>query len=259
QKDWAILQLNSPLGDKMGFLPVRGLTEVEAKAGVMSLAGYSGDWGGGGETAGIVPECRIQDVKFPFFYHDCDTSKGASGAPLMLKEGKKYTAIALNSSECNNDPSKPIVAPHYDFNIANVAIDFNSFMGTIKEAMAEAQKKNGQTFLQLCHDSWAKEMKVVVAYPTAQGWQSKGWITLLRGKCLEVPLGENVQGVAWVGVKSEINSRFRSRQGQEFCINEESENFTINKADGTCAPGEKKVVFAHKADVAPDKWVELGL
>ena len=83
--DWAILELNKPLGEKYGFLkwrsvPLRVLQQYKNK---LAVAGYSDDFPdpkvytelaeGKGYTAGVHLKCSVLDERKGMLVHDCDT------------------------------------------------------------------------------------------------------------------------------------------------------------------------------------------
>jgi V8-like Glu-specific endopeptidase len=108
--DWALLRLDEPLGDyygEIGWLaPALDRPQViAALEEKLYLAGYSGDFPDGvpgyepGETPGIHVNCSITGVSNDGrFFHACDTSGGASGAPLIGRlDTGKYVILGLHA------------------------------------------------------------------------------------------------------------------------------------------------------------------
>jgi protease YdgD len=108
--DWALLRLDEPLGDyygEIGWLaPALDRPQViAALEEKLYLAGYSGDFPNGipgyepGETPGIHTNCSITAaVGDGRFLHTCDTSGGASGAPLIgLLNSGEYVILGLHA------------------------------------------------------------------------------------------------------------------------------------------------------------------
>jgi V8-like Glu-specific endopeptidase len=250
-KDWALVQLNLPLGHVPNFRPIaiKKISREEALAGRYALPGYSGDWGYG-NTGSIDPECRVHNVVGSFFYHDCDTTTGASGGPLLKKEGRDYAAVGLNSSEFRNAERSLVGLPYAD-DIANAAIDFNTFWPTIQEALAEAQKPTGKTFALVCHHSWERDLKVMVSIPQGEHFKTIGRFPVKRGNCVEIPLGEGIKGEIFLAAEGEMV--LRKRNAKEFLVDKEQAQFTIEKGEADPAEGQVKIPFVHRAEVDPDK------
>lgn len=115
-EDWALLTLDTPLGEQFGFLGWRyvDFTDADALAamgGQLSVVGYAADFptaalaglGEPGETAGLSANCSVlielQDGEFAgSLIHTCDTNPGASGAPIFaLFEDGEYYLVGLHT------------------------------------------------------------------------------------------------------------------------------------------------------------------
>ncbi|MEL6553982.1 MAG: trypsin-like peptidase domain-containing protein [Cyanobacteria bacterium J06621_11] len=102
--DWAVMQLDQPLGREYGYLGWRNIDfedtdNAEATTEKLALLGYAGDFptenlqefGAPTETAGVDVACGIIGIwpaDHPLagtFAHDCDTNPGASGGPLFAE------------------------------------------------------------------------------------------------------------------------------------------------------------------------------
>lgn len=110
-EDWALLQVDAPVGKRYGYLGWRNLdlndsTIVEALAEHTHLIGYSGDfpteslreYGQAATTAGVDRQCSIlgiwpQGALTDTIVHDCDTNPGASGGPILAKFRDGYYYI----------------------------------------------------------------------------------------------------------------------------------------------------------------------
>ena len=114
--DWALLTLDTPLGEQFGFLGWRNVNFADADtltamAGQLSVVGYSADFptaalsglGQPGETAGLSADCSIlTELSTGEFagslIHTCDTNPGASGAPIFaLFEDGEYYIVGLHT------------------------------------------------------------------------------------------------------------------------------------------------------------------
>jgi len=130
--DWAVLELNEPLGDYYGYM---GLMTYSWDLPItVNAVGYSGDFKGG-QTAGIHRGCKIYSVTNYTYNHNCDHTKGASGGPIyILSEGKRYiigVIIAERSyGKVDLNDKKQVV---YRNGIANIAVQSRYFHPTISE------------------------------------------------------------------------------------------------------------------------------
>ncbi|MCC6734745.1 MAG: trypsin-like peptidase domain-containing protein [Bauldia sp.] len=98
QSDWALLRLDTPLGEKLGFLEVRGFEAFGD--GILQMpvsqAGYS--WDTGDHLSGNVG-CSFLTIEAEnTVLHNCDTTNGDSGSPLMVRDGDAYVIVAVDSS-----------------------------------------------------------------------------------------------------------------------------------------------------------------
>ncbi|MBO0334187.1 S1 family peptidase [Sneathiella sp. CAU 1612] len=102
ENDWAIAQLEKPLGKQFGFAAVEDINllkirEILSTGSVIVQAGYSRD------IAHILTadeDCKIsgiQQSKMGFLLrHQCDATQGDSGSPLFLYDGKNYSLIGIH-------------------------------------------------------------------------------------------------------------------------------------------------------------------
>ena len=110
--DWAILELDKPLGEKYGFLKWRTvpLALLQRYKNRLTVAGYSGDYpdpktysglefaAGKGYTAGVHLKCSVLGEKDGMLVHDCDTNPGASGSALISKIDGVYQIVGLHAA-----------------------------------------------------------------------------------------------------------------------------------------------------------------
>jgi protease YdgD len=97
--DWALIELDGPLGDEIGSLP---MLSVEPSAAVafaanrdaVSAAGYSQDRPHLLYRQGV---CRLSGTSDGgrLLLHDCDLTRGTSGAPIMIERDGRYSVIAV--------------------------------------------------------------------------------------------------------------------------------------------------------------------
>ncbi|WP_084169207.1 trypsin-like serine peptidase [Brevundimonas aveniformis] len=109
--DWALLRLDRPLGNEIGFLQVVDLTGMgPARALTANLyqAGFS--WDTGTHLSGNL-ECHIIAVQGGenTFAHECDTTRGDSGSPFMVRSsGGRYSVVGTDSS-FRSVPGQPVM------------------------------------------------------------------------------------------------------------------------------------------------------
>ncbi len=104
-RDWALLKLDRPLGDRygwLGWLAIRDYSDLSWSEGKINLAGYSGDFPADapGETPSVHLGCSLRGVREDGrILHDCDTMPGASGSPLLGKFADgNYYVLGLHTS-----------------------------------------------------------------------------------------------------------------------------------------------------------------
>lgn len=114
KNDWAVVKIDKPLGKKYGYfgwvsLPTSTMLKHREK---FRMIGYSGDFptaetlkafpylkAGEGLTAGVHDGCSIFKEEAGSLFHDCDTTAGSSGGPIVAQIKGKYYIIALNNAE----------------------------------------------------------------------------------------------------------------------------------------------------------------
>lgn len=109
--DWAVLKLNQPLGRKYGYLGWKSLASsaLIKNPKLLSLIGYSGDFptesiakkmkltAGPGLTPGVHQKCSVVAEKAELLLHNCDTTGGASGGPIIGWINNKPYVVALHA------------------------------------------------------------------------------------------------------------------------------------------------------------------
>ncbi len=115
--DWAFIVLDKPIGEDYGYLGWKSLspdTLIKDKKKYV-FVGYSGDFpnspqyrglkAGPGMTAGIHPGCSITGEEDGLLKHDCDTTGGSSGGPIIAWINQKPYIVALNNMEVTSRAS----------------------------------------------------------------------------------------------------------------------------------------------------------
>ena len=107
--DWALLRIDRPLGDELGHVGVLDLSEAGGRAARRERlwqAGYS--WDTGTNLSGNE-DCRILDFnRDNTMAHDCDTTRGDSGSPFMVRRDGEWLVVATDSNFRSN-PDGPFI------------------------------------------------------------------------------------------------------------------------------------------------------
>lgn len=101
--DWALLRIDQPLGDQLGFAGVQNLTgqgRAQALAADLMQAGFG--WDTGEHLAGNL-RCHMVDVHADnTFAHECDTTRGDSGSSFFVRNGNNYDVVGVDSNFRSN-------------------------------------------------------------------------------------------------------------------------------------------------------------
>ncbi|MFN3953133.1 MAG: trypsin-like serine peptidase [Pararhodobacter sp.] len=131
--DWALLTLDSDLGLEVGFIRPMLLAKddfdtIRAGDFMVSQAGYS--WDTGAWPSGHM-ECRVLDAyRDGSLIHDCDTTRGDSGSPILHWRDGEWRFLAVDSQFFAPQP------PLAQFNSAHLAVDTRAFADALREAGA---------------------------------------------------------------------------------------------------------------------------
>ncbi len=129
--DWALLKLNKPIGLKYGYLGWKSLpsSNLTSNSNNYIFVGYSGDFpdtnkeqyqfftAGKGWTASVQQGCNIVREENNVLLHNCDTTGGSSGGPIISVIDNQPYIVALNNAEYKTADGRGII------NLA-VKIDF---------------------------------------------------------------------------------------------------------------------------------------
>lgn len=107
--DWALIRLDQPLGQRLGFAGVRNLTGqglAAARAADLYQGGFSWDTG---DTLSANIACHlVQTYQDGTFAHECDTTRGDSGSAFLVRNGQGFDVVGVDSNFRSN-PNGPFL------------------------------------------------------------------------------------------------------------------------------------------------------
>ena len=130
KKDWALIQLNKPIGRKYGYLGWKSLPDstLIKNQKKFIFVGYSSDFpnpkkrgyeflsGGSGWTASFQEKCSILGNKQDVLIHNCDTTSGSSGGSIIASINGQPYIVALNNAEIKSSDGTAVnLAVKIDF------------------------------------------------------------------------------------------------------------------------------------------------
>lgn len=128
--DWALVILDRPLGNDIGFLGIHELgvdelSQIGRSGLIVDQAGYS--WDTGDNMSGNQG-CRIiQAFEDNSILHECDTAQGDSGSPFLLNVDGQWKIVAVDSQFFNPTDEKT------PFSQANLAVDSRAFANAVAQ------------------------------------------------------------------------------------------------------------------------------
>lgn len=113
--DWALLRIDQPLGDTLGFASVGALNSniASARAAELYQAGYA--WDTGRRISAAVGCHVVALYSNNTFSHECDTTRGDSGSSLLIRNGATFEVVGVDSSfqrRKNGPPANIAVSSH---------------------------------------------------------------------------------------------------------------------------------------------------
>jgi hypothetical protein len=152
--DWVILRLEEPLGLYLGWLPIsiQSAQETLRSRTRLSLAGYSGDFrDGGSQVLSVHSGCQFLGISPEgVVSHDCDSSPGASGAPIYAlihhsanrTSGELHALLNQDIMGCLNSTFREGCDPTH--NTLNLAIPASVFYEPASRALARSLTRHSQ-------------------------------------------------------------------------------------------------------------------
>ena len=96
-QDWAILVLDRAPKDVHPFLlSHHSLEALKSLARQILMPSYSYDVGNA-EVLSVDSACSVRDLLWEVLVHDCKGRLGSSGAPLLMRDGLRYTVIGIHT------------------------------------------------------------------------------------------------------------------------------------------------------------------
>ena len=134
--DWAILTLDRPLGTQIGIVRAHvfdkdDIGRITAGTFRVSQAGYS--WDTGDYLSGHMDCSVLQVYGDGSIIHNCDTTQGDSGSPIMTMIDGEWRLIAVDSQFFDAQPPYPQMSSAY------LAVDTRAFARELREAGALAE------------------------------------------------------------------------------------------------------------------------
>jgi protease YdgD len=131
--DWALVTLDRDLGRTQGMLPVYVLTaeeiaQIRSRGLIVDQAGYS--WDTGNYLSGHAG-CRLTAAyDDSTILHECDTTRGDSGSPILLTRNGVTGVIAVDSQFFDTEDKTATFAS------GNMAVDSRIFAPAVAAALA---------------------------------------------------------------------------------------------------------------------------
>lgn len=123
--DWALIELESPIGDRAGWLPL-SRTEPPAPGALVLQAGYRRDRPHAPE---LLPPCRMLQAPPGLLFHDCVVPEGGSGSPLLTVDADGGIVVAgVHSAQVHR------TAPDGTVNVFSAVVPAESFAWRVPRA-----------------------------------------------------------------------------------------------------------------------------
>ena len=135
-EDWAIAVLEKPLGETFGYAPLvqfdlRSLKDHLLQGEVVVQAGYSRDIA---HMLTADEDCEISGLQKGktgiLLLHQCDATKGDSGSPLFLFDGKSYALLGIHVATLTRNGGR----------MEGVAVSVNMFRDRVAELTRDPKK-----------------------------------------------------------------------------------------------------------------------
>lgn len=131
--DWGLVILDRDLGNSVGMLRVHELNAADlllvgGSGLLVNQAGYSWDTG---DNLSANEGCRVTEAFADnSILHECDTTQGDSGSPIILWTGAEWEIIAVDSQSFDAESKYSV------FTRGNLAVDSRAFVAAVVAAVA---------------------------------------------------------------------------------------------------------------------------
>jgi V8-like Glu-specific endopeptidase len=137
--DWAFVKLDRPLGNTYGTLawtPLSVSELVHTHGEALILVGYSGDFPAynPGNTAGVHDGCSVLGEVEGSLIHNCDTTGGSSGGPMLALIDGEFRIVALNSAELTEEYEFLETGDRVRYGIVNYGVKIDPIINFIRQA-----------------------------------------------------------------------------------------------------------------------------
>jgi V8-like Glu-specific endopeptidase len=183
--DWAILRLDSNLGDDLGWLELSAEDVDQAV-----LTGYSGDYRD--QQTAASARCSLYQVLPWLRYHDGDSTSGSSGGPVLAKIDGKLVVVALHFAhkrDKDDSGKSSDKFEKYEAAYANMALPVAVFINAVQAIIEEqnacgladaAQRARAQISARQYESAIKTLSELIDACP------QNSWARLLRGYVLSI-------------------------------------------------------------------------
>ena len=190
ENDWALVRLNVPLGDSMGYMGVRSIPtpELVDLGATFTAVGYAGDFGDG-KSASAHIGCSIFGEDLERFLSDCEVSRGASGGPVFgTFDGLPEIIGVVSGGETHEDGTYFPPGIPYSRSTTNLNTKASKFVDKYLELKDSTEGVTNNTVLTICNRSQTPTIRAAVAYKNGS-WFTKGWTNIKQNTCENVNLG----------------------------------------------------------------------
>jgi protease YdgD len=135
-EDWAMIQIDKPLGDTYGWLGVRA-TDAYSFPAESAVVGYADDFREA-KTASMSLHAHTRR-RFPgkdTIYHDGEAGRGSSGGPMLASYGGKVLIVGLNTAEFRKGGKTSLQLDAYSDAYANIGICSRQFIAELHKVLA---------------------------------------------------------------------------------------------------------------------------
>ena len=252
--DWALVRLNIPLGETLGFMEVKNLptSELIEMGARFRAAGHAVDFQGGGNLS-MHSGCSIKEEFNGKLFTDCDFSAGASGGPVFDVVNLPYAINGLIVAESTefNGSSYPDGIP-YSHETANWLVKVSAFYDRLNELKFSTEGVKNITILKVCNSTEEPLVKFAVAY-NEEVLKIKGWIEVASNACASVDLGSNQAGDVFVYGVGVDSGKILGNGTRSFCVDNDND-FELKSEGGNCnSSNYSNVSFEKIAQVEPRK------